>query len=127
MARLESDLAELMLAAATGRLADAPAPRFSDKVALTVVMAAEGYPGTAAKGGAIEIPPSGDALVFHAGTALQDGQLVANGGRVLAVTASGANVAAAQARAYAAVDAIDFPTGFCRRDIGWREIARERG
>ena len=127
MARLDSDLAELMLAAATGRLADAPTPRFSDTVALTVVMAAEGYPGTPAKGGAITIPPSDEALVFHAGTALQDGALVANGGRVLAVTATGADVAEAQARAYAAVDAIDFPTGFCRRDIGWREIARERG
>ena len=66
-------------------------------------------------------------MIFHAGTALKDGQLVANGGRVLNVTARGQNVTEAQARAYAAVDAIDFPTGFCRRDIGWREVAREQG
>ncbi len=127
MARLESDLAELMLACATGRLAEAQPPRFSDKAALTVVMAAEGYPGTPARGGAIEIPPTDEALVFHAGTALVEGALVASGGRVLAVTATGADVAEAQARAYAAVDAIHFPSGFYRRDIGWREIARGRG
>jgi phosphoribosylamine--glycine ligase len=66
-------------------------------------------------------------MIFHAGTALQEGQLVANGGRVLNVTATGASVTEAQTRAYAAVDAIDFPTGFCRRDIGWREVAREKG
>ena len=63
--------------------------------------------------------------MFHAGTALTDGALVANGGRVLNVTASGATVREAQARAYAALDAIDLPTGFCRRDIGWREVERE--
>jgi phosphoribosylamine--glycine ligase len=62
--------------------------------------------------------------VFHAGTALRDGRLVANGGRVLAVTATGATIAEAQARAYAGVDALDFPDGFCRRDIGWRAVAR---
>ena len=63
--------------------------------------------------------------MFHAGTALKDGALVASGGRVLNVTARGASVTEAQARAYAAVDAIEFPQGFCRRDIGWREVARE--
>jgi phosphoribosylamine--glycine ligase len=68
---------------------------------------------------------SGAANIFHAGTALKDGALVANGGRVLAVTAMGASVTEAQAKAYAAVDAIRFPSGFCRRDIGHREIARE--
>ncbi|MFX7957295.1 phosphoribosylglycinamide synthetase C domain-containing protein, partial [Acinetobacter baumannii] len=66
------------------------------------------------------------AIVFEAGTALKDGALIASGGRVLAVTARGATVADAQTAAYRAVDAIDFPTGFCRRDIGWREVARER-
>jgi phosphoribosylamine--glycine ligase len=64
--------------------------------------------------------------VFHAGTTLADGRLVANGGRVLNVTARGPSVAEAQQAAYAAVDALDFPTGFCRRDIGWREIEREQ-
>jgi phosphoribosylamine--glycine ligase len=127
MLRLESDLLALMHATATGTLADAPPPHFSPNAALTVVMAAKGYPGTPEKGGAIsglvEAEAAG-AKVFQAGTALADGALVANGGRVLAVTALEATVAEAQRAAYAAIDAIDFPTGFCRRDIGWREIAR---
>jgi len=130
MARLESDLAELMLAAATGRLADAPAPRFSDEAALTVVVAAEGYPGTPRRGGriaGIEEAAATGAMIFQAGTALRDGELVAAGGRVLSVTALGADVAAAQAQAYAAVDKIDFEEGFFRSDIGWREIARSHG
>jgi len=130
MARLESDLAELMLAAATGRLADAPAPRFSDEAALTVVVAAEGYPGTPRRGGriaGIEEAAATGAMIFQAGTALRDGELVAAGGRVLSVTALGADVAAAQAQAYAAVDRIDFEEGFFRSDIGWREIARSHG
>tara|TARA_R110002072_G_scaffold181232_8_gene337304 strand:+ start:3135 stop:4433 length:1299 start_codon:yes stop_codon:yes gene_type:complete len=127
MMRLESDLGELMLACAQGRLAEAPAPQFADDYALTVVMAAEGYPATPKKGGAIALgeAEAGEAKVFHAGTATSDGSLVATGGRVLSVTAKGASVTAAQAAAYAAVDAIDFPEGFCRRDIGWREIRRE--
>ena len=82
------------------------------------------------KGGAIQgidAAQARGAMVFQAGTAQQAGALVANGGRVLNVTATGENVGAAQAAAYAAVDAIDFPTGFCRRDIGWREVAREQG
>jgi phosphoribosylamine---glycine ligase len=127
MMRYEGDLAALMLAVAEGKLAEAEVPRFSGDVALTVVMAAEGYPGTPQKGGAIRIGDVGAAHVFHAGTALAGDALVANGGRVLAVTARGTTVSEAQARAYTAVDAIDFPTGFCRRDIGWREVARERG
>ena len=92
-------------------------------------MAANGYPGTPEKGGAIsriDAAEAEGAKVFHAGTALEDGRLVASGGRVLNVTARGATVAEAQARAYAAVDALDFPTGFCRHDIGWREVERER-
>ena len=128
--RLESDLGELLLACAENRLAACEPPRFSDDVALTVVMAAKGYPGTPKAGGAIKgiaEAEAGGAKVFHAGTKLSDGQLVASGGRVLNVTARGGSVAEAQARAYAAVDALDFPDGFCRRDIGWREVTRERG
>ena len=126
MTRLESDLAEILMACAKGRLGDVEAD-FSDDTALTVVMAANGYPGAPDKGGAIDLGTAGagGAKVFHAGTALKEGQLVANGGRVLNVTASGANVTAAQAAAYRAVNAISFPSGFCRRDIGWREVGRE--
>lgn len=126
MTRLQSDLAELLLATAKGELASCPPPRLSDGYALTVVMAAKGYPGTPDKGGAITLGDVGTAKVFHAGTALKDGALVANGGRVLNVTATGASVTEAQRAAYAAVDTIAFPTGFCRRDIGWREVERER-
>ncbi|MFA7588573.1 MAG: phosphoribosylglycinamide synthetase C domain-containing protein, partial [Novosphingobium sp.] len=128
MMRLESDLGELLLACAENRLASIQPPRFSDDAALTVVMAAQGYPDTPKKGGAIaglDAAEATGAKVFHAGTALKDGQLVANGGRVLNVTARGATVTAAQAAAYAAVDAVDFADGFCRRDIGWREVERE--
>jgi len=128
MMRLDSDLLPLLLAIAQGRLAEAPAPVFSDDVALTVVMAAAGYPGTPETGGTIdgiEAAEAAGAKIFQAGTKIVDGRLVASGGRVLAVTARGIDVRAAQAAAYRAVDAIDFPTGFCRRDIGWREIARE--
>jgi phosphoribosylamine--glycine ligase len=90
-------------------------------------MAANGYPGTPEQGGAIDLDgaEANGAKVFHAGTTLVDGRLVANGGRVLNVTALGGSVGEAAAKAYAAVDAIAFPSGFCRRDIGWREIARE--
>ena len=125
MARFEGDLAALLLDAATGRLEAAAPFRFSDDVALTVVMAARGYPGTPEKGGAIDLSAVSGARVFHAGTALSGGNLVAGGGRVLNVTAVGPTVTAARERAYAAVDAIRFETGFCRRDIGWREAARE--
>jgi len=131
MMRLESDLGEYLLACAEGRLADMAPPLFADESALTVVIAARGYPGTPEKGGRIDgiaAAEAGGAKVFHAGTALDEGgALVASGGRVLSVTAAGASTAEAQATAYAAVDAIDFPSGFCRRDIGWRELARERG
>lgn len=125
MMRYQGDLAQLMLATADGTLSGAPAPAFSDQTALTVVMAAKGYPGTPEKGGSIHIGDVGNAQVFHAGTAIRDGKLVANGGRVLNVTALGVNASDAQSSAYAAVDAIDFPTGFCRSDIGWREVERE--
>jgi phosphoribosylamine---glycine ligase len=125
MTRFSGDLAALMLAVATGRLAAADTPTFTGNSALTVVMAANGYPGTPEKGGAISLDNVTGAKVFHAGTAEKEGQLVANGGRVLSVTATGANVTEAQKLAYAGVDAVDFPTGFCRRDIGWREVERE--
>ena len=128
MMRLESDMVDLMLATATGHLAAVAPPVFSADAALTVVMAARGYPGTPETGGAIgglAEAEAGGAKIFHAGTALKDGTLVANGGRVLNVTATGGTVREAQAAAYRAVDAVDFPDGFCRRDIGWREVARE--
>jgi len=92
-------------------------------------MAAKGYPGTPEKGGAIGLGEAEEdgAKIFHAGTAVKDGALVANGGRVLNVTATGANVTEAQVAAYRAVDAVEFLSGFCRRDIGWREVVRELG
>ena len=129
MMRLESDIGEYMLACAQSSLATLRPPRLSEETALTVVLAANGYPATPEKGGkigGIDYAEAGGAKVFHAGTALDgDGHLVAAGGRVLNVTALGASVGEAQTAAYAAVDAIDFPGGFCRRDIGHREIARE--
>ena len=130
MARLDSDLLEVLLAVATGRLAAHGPVAWRDTIALTVVMAANGYPATPICGGAIvgiDVAEATGAHVFQAGTRVADGRLVASGGRVLAVTASGATIGEAQAAAYRAVDAIDFPTGFCRRDIGWREIARDAG
>ena len=127
MMRYCGDLAELMLKVATGKLGEAEPPEFLPDTALTVVMAANGYPGTPQKGGAISFGNVNSAKIFHAGTAEKDGNLVAVGGRVLNVTATGHNVTEAHAAAYAAVDAVDFPTGFCRRDIGWREVEREAG
>lgn len=128
MMRLQDDLVTLLLAVAQGTLAELGPVTLSSDPALTIVMAAKGYPGTPEKGGAIagiDVAEAQGVKVFHAGTALAGDTLVANGGRVLNVTASGATVRAAQAAAYAALDAIDFPTGFCRRDIGWREVERE--
>jgi phosphoribosylamine--glycine ligase len=125
MTRFEGDLAALMLAVATGTLAQAAAPEFSRHAALTIVMAANGYPALPKTGGVIHLADVTHAKIFHAGTAEVGGQLVASGGRVLNVTATGDTVTQAQAAAYAAVDSIDFSGGFCRRDIGWREVARE--
>jgi phosphoribosylamine--glycine ligase len=127
MMRFNGDLLAAMLAVAEGRLATMPPAAFSDETALTVVMAANGYPGTPEAGGSIAGLDSARAAggtVFQAGTRYADGGLVAAGGRVLAVTATGDDVREAQRHAYRAVEAIDFPTGFYRRDIGWREIAR---
>lgn len=128
MTRLQSDLGELMLACADNKLATCEPVKFAADTALTVVMAAKGYPEAPEKGGTIDLEAAeaGGAKVFHAGTKLTEGgALVANGGRVLSVTATGKNVTEAQAAAYRAVDAVNFPTGFCRRDIGWREVERE--
>jgi phosphoribosylamine--glycine ligase len=129
MARFEGCIVSLFADVAEGRLADATPPTLAPHTALTVVMAADGYPGAPQKGGTIggiAAAEANGAIVFQAGTALRAEQLVANGGRVLAVTATGDSVSAAQAAAYAAVDAIDFPTGFYRGDIGWRAVERER-
>ena len=128
MMRLKSDLLPLLNAAATGML-DQVSAQWSDDAALTVVLASKGYPGAYDKNTPIRaLPDSQDgAKVFHAGTAVKDGQLVATGGRVLNVTACGASVGEAQARAYALVDAVEWENGFCRRDIGWRAVERERG
>jgi phosphoribosylamine--glycine ligase len=128
MMRLQSDLVPILLACAQGTLQGVEIA-LADATALTVVMAANGYPGTPEKGGAIDLgeAEAEGAKVFHAGTALKDGALVANGGRVLNVTATGTSVTEAQAKAYAAVGRVEFPSGFCRRDIGWREVAREAG
>jgi len=124
MLRLESDLLALMLATAKGELADTAPPRFADDASLVVVIAADGYPGTPRAGGTISGLDQDGATVFQAGTALREGRLVAAGGRVLGVGARAATVAEAQAAAYRAADGIDFADGFCRRDIGWREVAR---
>ena len=129
MMRLKDDILKLMLAATRGGL-DKMSVHWRDEAALTVVMAAEGYPGSYRKGseirGLAEAGADENVMIFHAGTARADGRLVAAGGRVLDVTARGATVAEAQRRAYASIDRIDWPEGFCRRDIGWRAVAREQ-
>jgi phosphoribosylamine--glycine ligase len=129
MSRFDGDLVTLLADVAEGRLDECMPPRMTDATALTVVMAARGYPGTPEKGGAIggiDAAEAAGARVFQASTTLDGGGLVANGGRVLAVTATGDSVGAAQAAAYAAVELIDFPSGFCRHDIGWRAVEHER-
>lgn len=127
MPRLASDLLPALMAAREGRLAEASL-RWHNEAALCVVLAAEGYPGAYEKGSEIRDLVRADALdgvtVFHAGTAREGRRIVSTGGRVLGVTAMGPGIAEAQARAYEGVDAIDWPDGFCRRDIGWRALAR---
>ena len=129
MPRLISDIVPILMATADGTL-DRVTAAWRDAVALTVVMAARGYPGAVEKGSIINGLDAAGALdgvtVFHAGTKARDGAITANGGRVLNVTALGATTGAAQALAYAAVKRIDWPEGFCRRDIGWRAVAREK-
>jgi len=126
MPRIEGDFAALLYEVATG--SDFAAPCLSNETTITVIMAANGYPGTPAKGGAIrgldaaeQVPGT---IVFQAGTATTDEELVASGGRVLAVTARGRSLGEARDRAYRAIEAIDFEDGFYRLDIGWRELER---
>jgi phosphoribosylamine---glycine ligase len=125
MLRLGAQALDLMLACAEGRLAEMRVNWAQDH-ALCVVMAARGYPGDYVRGSVISglerIAQSSRAMVFHAGTARQDGQIVATGGRVLGVTARGASLDEARGRAYGMVDTLDWPDGFCRRDIGWRAL-----
>lgn len=125
MMRLGAQVLDLLLAASKGQLAKVK-PNWADDHAVTVVLAANGYPGNYEKGSVIggldALPQDSMNMVFHAGTATHDGLIVANGGRVLNVTARGDSLAEAQARAYAMVDKIEWPEGFCRRDIGWRAL-----
>ncbi|GLS45408.1 phosphoribosylamine--glycine ligase [Methylobacterium brachythecii] len=128
MPRLSGDLVPALIAACDGDLSTVSLDFDENKAALTVVMAATGYPGTVVRGSQIRgvaEAEADDVIVFHAGTRQDGDRLLADGGRVLAVTAIGANVMAAQTRAYAAVAQIDWPEGFCRRDIGHRAVTRE--
>ncbi|WP_412057670.1 phosphoribosylamine--glycine ligase [Bartonella sp. DGB2] len=129
MMRLKDDLLPLLYDAAYGRLAPRPL-KWDDKAALTVVMAAKGYPDTPQKGSTIRGLEKASRLehvmIFHAGTKVQEGAIIANSGRVLNVTATGTTVSEAQRRAYQAIAVIDWPQGFCRQDIGWRAVAREK-
>ncbi len=125
MMRLGAQAFDLIQAAAEGRLGEATV-NWADDHAMTVVMAADGYPGSYAKGSEIKgleaISETSSSMVFHAGTARDGDALIASGGRVLNVTARGASLQEARDRAYAMVDQIDWPEGFCRRDIGWRAL-----
>ncbi|MEP4249339.1 phosphoribosylamine--glycine ligase [Tateyamaria sp.] len=125
MMRLGAQALDLLEAAAKGQLANAQV-NWADDHAITVVLAANGYPGAYDKGAVIKgldaLPQTSSQMVFHAGTATKDGTLTASGGRVLNATARGASLKEAATRAYEMVDAIDFPGGFCRRDIGWRAL-----
>jgi len=129
MLRLMSDFLPALIAARDGQLKHFDL-RWYDDAALTVVMAANGYPGPYEKGSVINGLDRAAAVdgveIFHAGTKSDGTHILANGGRVLNVSARGKTVRDAQERAYAAVDRIDWPQGFCRRDIGWRAIAREQ-
>ena len=125
MMRLGAQALDLMLAVAEGRLSEAQV-NWADDHALTVVMAANGYPGSYEKGteikGLAALPADSKNYVFHAGTKMDGGVVVANGGRVLNVTARGASLQEAKDRAYAMVEGVDWPEGFYRRDIGWRAL-----
>jgi len=130
MMRLDSDVLALLEATADGTL-DRVRAAWKPDTGLVVVMAAKGYPGSYEKGTLIKgldrAAACEGAVVFHAGTRATDGAIVSDGGRVLGIAATGATAAEAQARAYHAVDAVDWPDGFCRRDIGWRAVARLKG
>jgi phosphoribosylamine--glycine ligase len=125
MMRLGAQALDLLLACAEGRL-DSAQVHWADDHALTVVMAAKGYPGDYEKGSVVkvlkDIPETSSQMLFHAGTTEKAGQLTATGGRVLNLTARGDSLAQARARAYDMLDAIDWPEGFCRTDIGWRAL-----
>ena len=126
MLRLRSDLVELCLAGAEGRLNEKSSD-WDERPALGVVLAAGGYPGDYRNGEVIQGLPqqeSADGKVFHAGTRLQGDDVVTSGGRVLCVTALGDTVAQAQQRAYQLAEGIQWPGSFCRKDIGYRAIAR---
>jgi len=129
MLRLMSDLLPALMAARDGQLKNFDLRWYPD-AALTVVMAAKGYPGAYKKGTAIEGLDAAaqveGAEIFHAGTSADGARILSNGGRVLNVCARGKTVREAQTRAYAAVDKIKWPDGFCRRDIGWQAVAREK-
>jgi phosphoribosylamine--glycine ligase len=130
MLRMMSDIVPALLACADGQLKNFNL-RWYDDAALTVIMATKGYPGDYGKGSVIqgldEAAKVEGVEIFHAGTMAKDGKILANGGRVLNICASGKTVAEAQRRAYAAVDRIHWPEGFCRRDIGWQAVEREKG
>jgi phosphoribosylamine---glycine ligase len=123
--RLGAQMLDLLLACAEGRLATARV-HWADDHALTVIMAAVGYPGAYAKGSVIggleALPENSRNMVFHAGTAMMDGAVTANGGRVLAITARGDTLAEARSHAYGMVRMINWPDGFWRSDIGWRAL-----
>ncbi|MDO6482051.1 phosphoribosylamine--glycine ligase [Shimia thalassica] len=125
MMRLGAQAMDLMHAAAEERL-DTAKVNWADDHAITVVMAANGYPGSYEKGSVIKgldgLPEDSKNMVFHAGTAAKDGDVIATGGRVLNVTARGASLQEARDRAYDMIDTIDWPGGFFRRDIGWRAL-----
>ena len=129
MPRLLSDLVPALLASRDGVLKSVDL-RWHSHAALTVVMAAKGYPGHYAKGSIIEGLDAAAAVegveIFHAGTSQDGGRIVANGGRVLNVSAVGASIMQARDRAYQAVSRITWPEGFCRHDIGWRAVEREK-
>jgi phosphoribosylamine---glycine ligase len=129
MLRLRSDLVPALIAARDGQLKNFDL-RWDDRAALAVAMATNGYPGYYSKGSVIRGLEAAAALpdveIFHAGTRREGEKITANGGRVLNVCGMGRTITAAQARAYAAVDAIDWPEGFCRRDIGYLALAREK-
>ena len=129
MLRMMSDIVPAMLASIDGQLKNFDLRWYPD-AALTVVMAAKGYPGDYQKGTPIEGLDDAATVegveIFHAGTISRDGAILANGGRVLNVCALGKTVTEAQRQAYAAVDRIQWPDGFCRRDIGWQAVEREK-
>ena len=128
MLRMKDDIVPALIACADGQLKNFSL-RWTDDVALTVIMATNGYPGDYGKGSVIagldEAAACDDVEIFHAGTKADGANILANGGRVLNICAVGRNVKEAQQRAYAAVDCVRWPEGFCRRDIGWRAVTRE--